>query len=957
MVKKIFIYFALIPFCLSLFLYLTPAQKAFAAVKQLDNPGFENGYMQGWSHVMGTGAVSETDQRSFNGRTSLKIVDESSTTSDGVASTKIPIAAGQIYNAKAMAYLESGNGAMIFLRYYDSTDVLLNQFTATITSPMGSWATVNVSGAAPANAVKADVLLYTSVAQVSTVYFDDVSIEYNVANPNFETGDLTGWTQQYGNGGVFATNLKSYSGSYSVKIEDTSLTEAKGIRSVTKDIVEGETYRAKAMLYIDSGNGAMIFLRYYNSSDVLLGQFNTTKASPVGQWGEINVSGTAPTGATKADVLLYTGSGQVSQVYFDDVSIDNSFVNLGPQITNSLTLEGVFTKNTLNKDVLYTVSAGQIAKFVEVDIATNTSNRVIDLPFGSGAWSMVEATDGKIYIGAYDTGHLYQYVKGQSTVTDLGRVFTELYIWGLTAGPNGKIFGGTYPGAKIFQYDPVNGITDLGNGPIYPGEKYVRSITYDSANNIIYAGVGSHAHLVKFDLNTQTKTDILPALYQNYSFVYSLDIRNGKLFASLKVPDDSMIVMDLQTGNVDSVINGVFSTGVSPISPKNANIVYFTGVDGHIKAYDIALKAVTSFDINAGILNVKEFGFIKNSTEDVLVVLGTFAEYANYNLDTSSLSVSKFDVEETPSTLHGILQGPGGKMYTSGLVSGGTGILDPSTGHTVQYKGLGQAEGMASLGNNMYFSVYPRAIIYKYDTTQAWSMGDPNNNPVEIFRLESYDQDRAYGMLGVASENKLFIGTSASYGHLEGAFAIYNTTTGGLQVEKNLVSNQSIVSLAYKNGEVIGGTSVIGGSGTTSTEPSAKLFVWNVNAGAKTYETVPVTNAKTISGLTLASDGKIWGMADGNLFVFNPATRTIDYSSQIYVMPTSYFNDTHMVDGNDGYVYLTSIRGKQLIKINISTKAVTVLKSISADGLVDLAMDSAGYLYFNFGEELWRYQR
>ena len=66
--------------------------------------------------------------------------------------------------------------------------------------------------------------------------------------------------------------------------------------------------------------------------------------------------------------------------------------------------------------------------------------------------------------------------------------------------------------------------------------------------------------------------------------------------------------------------------------------------------------------------------------------------------------------------------------------------------------------------------------------------------------LTAQDQDRPYGM--VNADGKLYIGTMAGYGKLEGALSVYDPETGGCTTWKSPVPEQSIVSLAYLDGKV-----------------------------------------------------------------------------------------------------------------------------------------------------------
>ncbi|MBQ6851487.1 MAG: hypothetical protein IJO04_00435, partial [Oscillospiraceae bacterium] len=101
-----------------------------------------------------------------------------------------------------------------------------------------------------------------------------------------------------------------------------------------------------------------------------------------------------------------------------------------------------------------------------------------------------------------------------------------------------------------------------------------------------------------------------------------------------------------------------------------------------------------------------------------------------------------------------------------------------------------------------------------------------------------------------------------------------------------VIQNQSINNLIYKDGYLIGSTTIYGGSGSTPASGNACLFVYDVD-GKQVVATYDVTSF--ISGLTtpvkfidaLAEDpdvdGKFWGVVSDTLFSFNvdPDTKAI----------------------------------------------------------------------------------
>src|SRR5690606_20868421 len=97
------------------------------------------------------------------------------------------------------------------------------------------------------------------------------------------------------------------------------------------------------------------------------------------------------------------------------------------------------------------------------------------------------------------------------------------------------------------------------------------------------------------------------------------------------------------------------------------------------------------------------------------------------------------------------------------------------------------------------------------------------------------------------------------------------------EVHWNIVPDQSVVALAYKDGLVYGGTSVFGGMGVTPKAKEAELFIWDVKEKKKVFSTVPAPGKPAVCQLHVGPDGNIWGLAGGVVFVFDPKKREVIY--------------------------------------------------------------------------------
>jgi len=623
--------------------------------------------------------------------------------------------------------------------------------------------------------------------------------------------------------------------------------------------------------------------------------------------------------------------------------------NLGTQITTVNVLSGTFGKDVNGELVAYATLYGEPAQLAIVDPETAIVRSVLEIPGGArGFYGIAFASDGNLYLGSNPDGHLYRYSPGAEAVEDLGRVWDECsFVWDLAEGPRGKLYLATYPQGRLVEYDIAKGaFRDFGS--LVEGEDYVRSVTWDPRGQKIYAGVGSHAALIELDPITGEKRDILPEEYNSMHFVYSLDAVGGKLVAKLD-PTYEALVIDIKTREVEHIFPSMHSVHVSPLTADGKSFYYTDGA--RLMAYDLDKKTLRQAGANVG-GNANAFALVPSpgGKKTRLLNLGKGGWWAEYTIETGKVKRQRVAYPRSPVGIQTVMQGPDGNIYTSGYLSGGVARFNPRTGKSEELTGVGQSEGMATLGSRIYFGVYPRARIYVFDTAKPWDT--KQGNPRLLFQLDGEEQDRPYGMTGVEEGNKLFVGTVPAYGLLGGALAAYDAgTTAPPEIHRNLIPDQSIVSLVNTGGLVIGGTSVSGGLGVKAEATEGRLFVWDVKKGEKAFETSPVPQKRAVTGLTVAPDGTVWGWADDNLFQFDPVAKKILH--KVPVSWVDYSKDGHiwrgarMTDGGDGFLY--GVVSHNFFRVDRESRRLEILR----EGYQQLiARDDFGHFYYARDDEL-----
>ena len=639
----------------------------------------------------------------------------------------------------------------------------------------------------------------------------------------------------------------------------------------------------------------------------------------------------------------------------------NPFRNLGPQITSATVQGSAFTTDPSGRDIVLTVMRGKPAKMLMFDARTGQFIRSMPMEGAEGAWNACTASDGSVYAGADANGHVYRYVPGEDSVRDLGQVAEgQTFAFDVAPGADGEVFIGTYPGCLVLRYHPDDGFRDVGKGAVAPGENYARTVAYNPSNGKVYVGIGAHARLIELDPKTGEKRDLLPAKYKDQTFAYNVDFTGGRVFCSITDANE-LIVLDPATGELKASVKDIpAQQPISPPMPGGGKSVYFRAGSDLVR---LDLESNTTepvFGLSANF--VLGFTWMQFDGADfpghTLVAMTRHKRLLRHNPQTGKTDyVDLTDVPSEPTPIQSIFRGPDGRIYTGGYLTGGVGAYDPKADKSEQLGGLSQSEDMTSIGNTIYFGVYPKARLNKHELGKKWDAR--RGNPREFAVLHEHGQDRPVAMLGVeelGEAGKLFVGTVPGYGLLGGALTVYDVKSEKLDVHRNVVPDQAVVSLVRDKATnlIVGGTSISGGLGIGPKAQEAVLFGWDDATGAKVFEVAPVSGAHIISALMTGPDGHVWGVADGTLFVFDVAKREV--VSRHELLPVKYEADQHAWRGAfletapDGTIYGT-LRGK-LFRLDPKTKQMTVLLDRGAE---QVAIDDAGRVYYKDGVDLWQY--
>lgn len=619
-------------------------------------------------------------------------------------------------------------------------------------------------------------------------------------------------------------------------------------------------------------------------------------------------------------------------------------VDLGAQIRSVAIYDSTYGKED-GRDVMYTTASGAPAIFQVIDLVSQEVLRTYSLEGSGSSWSHITVPNGNVYIGG--DGELYEYSPETKEVVNLGGI-GESVVYGLSYDEEGRVYFGSFPNAKAGRYDPNTGeMKDYGN--VAPGQDYSRSTAYH--DGYLYLGIGIHGYLVKLNVETgeSEKIELPSAAINGSTNIWQLDAAGKYIIAGIGGGNNALLFYDTETGEWSDT----FHTG-----NKGLRIVH--GKPGSNSVYylqNTILKEVDLTTLNATDTGVRFGTFLRNTgwvevpndpdLPGLSLVTVQFGGAVSFlNLETKKVKSAKYPIVGNPIPIQALEKANDGKLYMSGYPGGTASSYDPATGITESFT-LSQSEGMAAIGDKLYFGIYPSALILELDTTKPLS---DTSRLKQIYDIPN--EDRPFIMTPV--QEKLYIGTIPGYGVLGGGLTVLDPANlGNTKVFSNVINNQSIAGLAEKDGKLYGSTTVAGGLGIVPTEEAAKIFVWDIATEKVEKEFVPQipgvsVQPKLISGMKLGPDGLLWSAADGTIFAMDPETLEIVKSKNIYPQVTDYgrWRPIH-IRWNDGMMY-TTLAGK----LTVIDPATLEYESLSSTELMTIGDDGA--IYYANGSSLMK---
>lgn len=526
------------------------------------------------------------------------------------------------------------------------------------------------------------------------------------------------------------------------------------------------------------------------------------------------------------------------------------------------------------------------------------------------AFAMLTGPDGRIYLATSGTGSLLRFdPKSPSQgLVNLGRFSpNETYIFQMTSDGKKMIYGGTFPHARIIGFDTQTGaFRDL--GVIAEGESYVRTLAMDQWGNLV-AGTGTREMGVFIvDASTLQRRNVLPSEFRKPGYPI------------VKMGSDNNVYVQvgyqLFLWNGQKLLPVAESVYPGDLKPKLADGRILQGYFGQPDTLGIVLRGEDGKDER------RPFRFTGDGAR-----------------------------------LFYVSAGSGGRVYGGSIMPNRVFVCS-SSGETLELGNpvegeWGETYSSVAIGHEVVFAAYSGGVWAVYDETRPWRWGKTlGSNPLFLGGLgDGHDRPRAIASDG---RSRAFVGSTPGYGELGGGLAVIDAVQKRVVWNgRNIVPRQSIASLCYdpETGLLYGGTSVMGGGGSSPTEKEGRVFVWDPSSHQLRKSFVPVPGDNSVIALTLTGR-KLIGVTreSSTLFVYDLSTQKLTFLLRI---PWGMVPDLSL--GTFGSNICYGIAGNSIFKFDVTSSSLSLIAQYP--GKIECGFALADqYIYFGSGAHLIRYR-
>lgn len=306
------------------------------AARLVTNPGFESGGStpDSWQLSGQPGAATRSTAIKRSGTAALRIADTSTTQNVNVRSAPVRVLPGESLTAQAYVNPDSALDGSLYLEFWNASGTRVSATSGAVASvgSAGTWTSLTVKGDAPPEAVTADVLFYSSLAESGGVtYWDDVTLTGS-APPSrkfFDAGfeELRPvapslWTTSAGTGTTVSvvTGASAHTGGRAVRITDSNTGDGASALSRAIPIDVGETMTVSAWA---KGTSGTLYVEGYSGATRVIA---CTVQAHSSAWHQLTASlqATAANNVTTVRARLYSTYAATGTTDWDDVTARSS---------------------------------------------------------------------------------------------------------------------------------------------------------------------------------------------------------------------------------------------------------------------------------------------------------------------------------------------------------------------------------------------------------------------------------------------------------------------------------------------------------------------------------------------------------------------------------------------------------------------------------------------------------
>jgi hypothetical protein len=634
---------------------------------------------------------------------------------------------------------------------------------------------------------------------------------------------------------------------------------------------------------------------------------------------------------------------------------------------------------------------------------------------GRALWALSHTRDGIVHFIASgsDETQAYRYYLDENRLeeitfpiaydrqADTGSRFRHFYAFRLCPSPfDNLLYGGGYPDCRLYAWNRTTG-QFIDYGRIDAEENYLMW-PCPQFENKIYCGLGSHAKLVEFDLQTKERRTLLPAGYLEKEFLVQLTRWQHKLIGVL-FPHPKLLIYDTISNRVDRLIDIPDEEDLYRTDQNNLLIlddeVYFGGLIAD-NLYRANLKTGRLEKIAAEVGG--PFGITEGR---YLWCHSAIDRLTQFDLNTQRI------VERFPCSYDGdgmgifaLALGPEEKtLYGGSFITQSFFKFDPIKNESYEFGQVlnlpGQVNSLQAWREKIFIGHYIHATVTEYDTTKSWNPLDERNpNPRRLFSLLHEGQDRIWDMK-LASDDCLYLACGATYGKLSGGLVRFNPQAYVYRVFHDLMPEQTLWCLETRvSGKIIIGSWIYGGLGQKPATTEGQLGVFDIASERIEHLLVPVPKAKNVTAITLwqaqmnfpssavptlslrrnhfsnrpgtlskkdasspglrragmtspPESGVLIGAADGSLFICDLTRNEIIFRDE-----HGWGDTASLCASRDGWVY--GIAQRAIYRFDPTRHLFEKIKDFQCDGFVDkIIEDQEGNLYISSMTALYRLER